>query len=172
MLSEEDFIRELTASQDRLFAFILTLLPDVNGAGDVLQETHIEMWRKRQQFAKGTHFIAWACQIARYKVFEHRRTMGREKLVFDEELVHQLAKDAGRNAEHGPERLGILEACLARLSPRQRALIGERYGLGRSVKEIAQQVGRSASALAVALFRIRQALLDCIERKLSEGTHE
>jgi RNA polymerase sigma-70 factor, ECF subfamily len=172
MLSEEDFIRELTASRDRLFAFILTLLPDVNGAGDVLQETHIEMWRKRGQFAEGTHFIGWACQIARYKVFEHRRAMGREKLVFDEELVFRLAKDAGQHAEQTPERMGILEACLAKLSARQRALIGERYGLGHSVKQIAERLGRSAGALAVALFRIRQALLECIERKVAEGLHE
>jgi len=172
MLSDEDFIRELTASQGKLLAFILTLLPEVNGASDVLQETHIEMWRKRAEFVEGTHFVAWACQVARYKVLEYRRSLARERLVFDEQLLSQLAKDAGEHAEQSLERIGLLESCLAKLSPRQRALIGERYTLGRSIRQISERLGRSASALAVALFRIRQSLLDCIERQLSEGLHE
>jgi len=172
MLSEENFIRELTVSQDRLFAFILTILPRADDARDVLQETHIQMWKMREQFVEGTHFVAWACQIARYKVLEYRRATARDNLVFDESLVDQLAKDAGQHAEQCEERMGILEICLARLTPRQRALIGERYGSGRLVKQMAERLGRSASALAVALFRIRQALLDCMERTLAEGAQE
>jgi RNA polymerase sigma-70 factor (ECF subfamily) len=172
MLTEEAFIRELTASQDRIFAFIMTLLPDRDLARDVLQETHIQMWRKRDQFVEGTHFVAWACQIARYKVCEHRRTMAKEKLLFDEYLVGQLATDAGRHAEQSAEQTRILEACMGKLSDRQRTLLGERYALGRSLKEIAQRLGRSAGALAVTFFRIRQALASCVERKLAEGTRE
>ena len=172
MISDEDFIRELTTSQGKLLAFILTLLPEINGANDVLQETHIEMWRQRGKFLSGTHFVAWACQIARYKVLEYRRSLAREKLVFDDQLVNQLAKDASEHAKRSLERVGILESCLASLSPRQRVLIGERYSMGRSLKQISQQLGRSASALGVTLFRIRRLLLECIERKLLEGAQE
>ena len=172
MLSEENFIRELTTSQDKLFAFIMTLLPDVNGASDVLQETHIEMWRKREQFVEGTRFLAWACQIARYKILEYRRTAARDKLFFNESLLEHLAKDAHQHTEQTPELTGLLEQCLPKLSTRQRMLLGERYGLGHSIKDIAQRLGRSAGALGVAFFRIRQALATCIERELSKGLQE
>ena len=168
MLTEEQFIRELTAAQNRLFALILTLLPDPHAAQDVLQETHVEMWRKRGDFTPGTNFLAWACKIARYKVLTHRGTHARQRLIFDEGLVAQLATESEELCTTDTEQHDALRHCLEHLSPRKRELIHERYGKGESVKRLADRLGRSPSGLAVSLFRIRQALLDCVERQLTK----
>ena len=161
----EDFIRQLSASHNSLLAFILSLLPDIHAASDVLQEAHVEMWRKAEDFQPGTNFLAWACRIAHFKVLEARAKKRRSRLVFDDELVGMLAVEAEQHEVAASEVSGALEECLTQLSPRQRELVQNRYAPGGSVKKLAEKLGRSTQGLAVTLFRIRQSLLECIERK-------
>jgi RNA polymerase sigma-70 factor (ECF subfamily) len=161
----EDFIRQLSASHNSLLAFILSLLPDMHAASDVLQETHVEMWRKADDFQPGTNFLAWACRIAHFKVLEARAKQRRSRLVFDDELIGTLAVEAEAHEATQNEASSALEECLAQLSPRQRELVQTRYARGGSVKKLAQKLGRSTQGLAVTLFRIRQSLLECIQRK-------
>jgi len=164
-IDREDFIRQLSASHNSLLGFILSLLPDVHAASDVLQETHVEMWRKAEDFEPGTNFLAWACRIAHFKVLEARAKQRRSRLVFDDELLGTLAIESERHEQAASDAGGALEDCLARLSTKQRELVQSRYAAGGSVKKLAEKLGRSTQGLAVTLFRIRQALLDCMQRK-------
>jgi RNA polymerase sigma-70 factor (ECF subfamily) len=161
----EDFIRQLSASHNSLLGFILSLLPDLHAASDVLQETHVEMWRKADDFEPGTNFLAWACRIAHFKVLEARAKQRRSRLVFDDELIGQIAVEAEAHERATGDAGGALEDCLARLSVKQRELVRSRYAEGGSVKKLAEKMGRSTQGLAVTLFRIRQTLLECIQKK-------
>jgi RNA polymerase sigma-70 factor (ECF subfamily) len=68
-------------------------------------------------------------------------------------------------------RLDALQACLALLSLSQRQLIELRYGPKIPVSEIAKRVNRPVGSVRQALFRIRTALLSCVERRLAgQGT--
>jgi RNA polymerase sigma-70 factor (ECF subfamily) len=164
-IDREDFIRQLSASHNSLLAFILSLMPDMHAASDVLQETHVEMWRKAESFEPGTNFLAWACRIAHFKVLEARAKQRRSRLVFDDELIGQLAVEAEEHEVAQSEAGAALEECLASLSPKQRELVRHRYAPGGSVKKLAEKLGRSTQGLAVTLFRIRQTLLECMQRK-------
>lgn len=44
---EAVFVGELTRLQSQLRAYIISLMPGMSGAADVLQETNIVMWEKR-----------------------------------------------------------------------------------------------------------------------------
>ena len=56
----EEFVGLLMGSQQRVFSYILTLLPNVADAQDVLQETSIVLWRRLAEYEPGTDFTAWA----------------------------------------------------------------------------------------------------------------
>ena len=64
-----------------------------------------------------------------------------------------------------------LDDCLDELPEQQRRLILERYGPGGSLREIAESLGRSPASLAVSLHRVRRVLMECVERKLADGSH-
>ena len=49
----------------------------------------------------------------------------------------------------------------------QRQLLELRYGPKSSIEEIAVSLERSAGSIRQALYRIREALLACIERRLA-----
>ena len=61
---EERVVQRIATCQDRLFAYILTLVPRRDVARDILQETNLVLWRRREEFVAGTSFVAWASKVA------------------------------------------------------------------------------------------------------------
>jgi RNA polymerase sigma-70 factor (ECF subfamily) len=133
---------------------------------DVLQDVNAVLWEKADEFQPGTDFWAWASQIARYKVLNQLRSYGRERLVFDLATVERLADLAEHRLKKLDARREALEECLLKLPPPQRQLIELRYVDGHAIARIAETVGRSAGAIRQTLYRIRAALLECIQRQL------
>jgi RNA polymerase sigma-70 factor (ECF subfamily) len=54
-----EFIRLLTANQSRIYAYIVSLVPNFNDADDIMQETTTMMWERKEDFESGTDFVAW-----------------------------------------------------------------------------------------------------------------
>jgi len=107
---EEQIVQQIATCQDRLFAYILTLVPHRDVARDVLQETNLVLWRRREEFAAGTSFAAWASKIAFFQVFAYRRDKGRDRHVFlSEELMAQLANEVQEELDVLADRRGALQ---------------------------------------------------------------
>ena len=164
---DDEFVVKLTGAQNRLYIYILSLLPDRERAHDVLQQTNVIMWRKAAEYEPGTNFNAWACRIAHFEVLAERRRQHRDRHVFTEDALQMLSREFEASSNVMDERRMALEACLEKLPPRQRKHLMERYGPSGSVKDLAETLGKSRSAVAVMLFRIRQALVACIREKLN-----
>ncbi|BCX48805.1 RNA polymerase sigma factor [Haloferula helveola] len=168
---EHEFVRLLTEHQDSIRAFIHSLMPGNPAVRDVTQETLMLLWQKRDSFTLGTSFINWAFAVARFRVLEfHRRSKRDQRLVFSDELLDSLA---GEPEEMAPQRLEgtrtALRECLASLSDKNRELVRLRYEGEQSIEDFAEDSGRSAGALRVSLFRIRNSLKKCIRSKLAVG---
>lgn len=162
------FIQLFTKSQRPLYLFILGQTGSVQDAEEVLQNTNLVIWSKSNQFELGTNFFAWACQIARYEVMQHRQRYRRDKLKFSQEFLDVVAKESDSQlADPEPERQA-LELCIQRLPARDRELIRERYQPGASGKELASDLGRPANSVYQSLGRIRRVLLECIQRRIAE----
>src|SRR5438445_9761124 len=84
----------MTRHQRQIFSYIYVLVPDRNDAEDLLQETSLVICEKFNQFAEGTDFVAWACQIAYWRVRYSRQKYARSKVVFDQEIVDVIAQTA------------------------------------------------------------------------------
>lgn len=168
--NREEFIRQLTAAQSSLWAYVFSLLPDHAAAQDVLQQTNLTLWRKAEDFQPGSSFFAWASKAAYFHVLTYRRGMRRDRLVFNDEVFAYLAeRQAERLAEVPSARLTALRGCLEKLPPHSRRLLESRYAPGASVKNLAETDGRSIAALSQILYRIRETVLACIEQSLAGG---
>jgi RNA polymerase sigma-70 factor (ECF subfamily) len=164
----QEFVRELTASQGRMRAFIVALMPGSPDVGDVLQETNLVLWNSRARFKPGTNFVAWAFTIARLEVLHHRRRTQRQGRVLISVALQQKLADETPLASNHEIYLNALEECISKLSETQRDLIENRYEPGRSLEDHARQTGRKAPALRIALMRIRSLLRGCIEESINE----
>ncbi len=161
----KELVQQLTACQTRLYGFILTQIPSRERAQDVLQETNLVIWEKADEFAPGTNFWAWASQIARLRVLGYYRDAGRDRHVFSETVLDQLAA-LGEEISGDEAHRRALRACLKKLTQQQAELIRERYYRSQSVLAIAESKGQSLSAVKMALYRVRRSLLSCIEGSL------
>ncbi len=164
---EEEFVTHLTGAQPSLFAFIFSLLPDQQRAEDILQESNLVLWRKRQEYQPGTSFMSWACQVAYFNVLAFRRKMARDRHRFDDSVFDYLAERQIERADELEDRRQILLQCIEKLPDSQRQIIAERYEPGASVRQMADSRGMSEGALSQSLYRIRAALLNCIEKSLA-----
>lgn len=163
--STGDFVQLMINCQSRLYAFILTLVHNPDHANEVLQESNIVLWKKADEFELGTNFIAWAFKIARFQVMAHRQKLGRDRHVFDDETLNEVADVFEGQMVDGDDRMSALSHCLNELPDKSRDLIDQRYKNGMSVKDIAEKLGRKANQVAVQLHRLRQSLMECIQRR-------
>ncbi len=165
----QEFVRELTANQGRIRAFLVSLMPGSPDVGDVLQETNIVLWKSRGRYRPGTNFLAWAFTIARLEVLHYRTRARRQRIVLlSDDVLDLMAEEMPDHVDH-EAYLRALEGCKGKLTDSQRELIDLRYRPGCTLEAHARETGRKAATLRVALLRIREALRECIERTMNES---
>lgn len=165
---QAEFVRQITRHHAMLRAYIISLMPGMDGVDDVLQETNVVLFEKFATFQPGTNFWAWARAIARLEVKVHRRRLRRQEcLMLDEDLAEQLAEHTAALHNDLDERLRALDRCLGRLAENERELIEHRYFSKLTLEGFAARCGRPVESLRVSLFRIRAALRKCIKGELA-----
>jgi RNA polymerase sigma-70 factor (ECF subfamily) len=160
-------VQQLIVCQDRLFAYILASLGDATAAEDVLQETNLAATQRLEEAAEIADFTAWLFGVARHQVQAYRRRQSRERLRFDDALVEMLAEELPAATAEVTARQRALRGCLADLSSEKRELILRRYGANASVQRLAAESHRTVGVISQTLYRIRFALLHCIQGKLA-----
>jgi RNA polymerase sigma-70 factor (ECF subfamily) len=163
------FVERLTDAQSALCGCIHAMMAGDADVADVLQETNRVLWKKAGEYDAARPFLPWALTIARFEVLAHRKRQSRDRLVFDDALVVEIAEEFQRQAGSSGA-LGSLEQCLQKLPAAQRALVESRYMEGVSVNDLAARQGRAANAVSAQLYRVRRLLADCIDQvRTAEG---
>ena len=161
-----EIVQLIATHQTRLRGLVRCLLFRNADVDDVLQEINTVLWEKSSDFQAGTDFWAWASQIARFKALNQLRKFSRDRLVFDERVLDELADLAHERLALVDHRREALEHCLNQLPPAQRQLVDLRYAGGHAIESIGAMIGRPQASIRQTLYRVRQALLTCIQSKL------
>ncbi|WP_425400287.1 sigma-70 family RNA polymerase sigma factor [Aeoliella sp.] len=160
------FVQLLSSEQLKLLRYIAVLLGDSEEAHNVLQETNMVMCRKSKDYEPGTNFSAWAHKIAYWQVLAFVRDRQRDRHVFCEEVIEQLASTEVREQDDVEARIA-LRHCLKGLDSHARDLLRRRYEENLSVTELSQWLGKSYSATRKELWRLRRNLFRCIQTRLA-----
>lgn len=164
----DQFLRLYAEHEVSLHTFVRSLLPTREDAAEVIQEVIVELWK---DFARAEEFRPWAFGVARNLVRMHLRRRARDRHVFDEALVNRLAD---MSLEQEPMHLSEREAlddCLQKLPAAQRELVLTAYTKGTRIDDLATRRGQTPMSLYKLLHRIRQALLECVQRTLAQEEH-
>ena len=164
-----EFVQLLTGVQSRLYAYVCSLLGEAAGAHDVLQETNLALWDKAREYDPSRPFLPWAYRIAYLQVLAYRKSCARSRLVFNEQLVSELAEETVSHDADFDQRLDALGHCIDKLPGHRREILDRRYRHGDSVDQIAERLSKAPNVVAASLYRIRKILLDCIESRLAAG---
>ena len=165
------FAWELSQAQGDLFVYLCALTGHADAARDLLQDTNLTLCREAERFDPTRPFLPWARSVAYYQVLSWRKKQLRERLVFDDDLLEDVAASLNEASPVPHRQAEALEGCLRKLPERMRELFEARYAEGMTVGELATLRGRSANAVAASLYRIRQLMSACMEETLGGGAY-
>jgi len=120
------------------------------------------LWKKSDEFQPGSSFKAWSFRVAHFQVMAFRQRQARDRLVFDNETVDRITREATAEDELHAARVERLQDCIGRLPRRDRDVLHDFYDKEMSMVAIAGKLNRTAAAVGQLLFRIRQKLIDCV----------
>ena len=167
----ERFVRLFVEGQREILRYILVLVPDINDADEILQETAVDLWRKFDQYDPTFPFAPWACRFAFRRVLKHREQQARRVKALSIESLTWIAAERTEKEGILEDRRRALERCLQQLRDDDRLVVEHRYSRQMSVAKIAGTTGRNTSALYKALERIRRQLYECVNRRLQMECH-
>lgn len=160
------FIDLFLKAEPRVYAYIRSQIPHRSDAEDVLQETASTLWAKFHDFAPDSNFLAWAYQVARFKVQHYHEKQSRQRRLFSRALVDLVAARAEKMANELSELEPMLAECMQRLSAADREVIQRCYGSDATVAAVANELGRPVNTIKSVLKRARLALFECIQRSI------
>lgn len=151
----------------RIYAYIFTLWPHHGDAEDLLQEVSLFMWDHYNEAEPPPDFVGWACRIAYFKVLELRKKRKRCRVVFSQDVLDRVAAAASEPGGRLDHRREALAACLDKLPAADRDLLSWRFQEGATTESTAQRAGRSVHVVYKTLARIREALFECVNRRIA-----
>ncbi len=156
--AQEGFAAAMTDAQHPLHVYICSLLGGATEADDVLQEVNLVLWRKMPQYHAGS-FLAWAYRIAHFQVMAHLKKRARDRLVFHDDVLEQIAARAEQRGAGREDLMEVLGHGLAKLPARQREYLELRYRQGLTIAQIADRLSTTPDTVVVMLCRARSTLL-------------
>lgn len=161
------FVRDY---QGGLRAFLRMIGVARDAVDDLAQETFLIAYREWGAFDPNQDLGKWLRGIARNLVRNELRKSARRTRVLQEELTLHLLQ-ASESAPEGPEfderDFHALRDCVEQLPQRSRQLVSGRYADEWNASFLAEQLQMSATAVRLALMRIRRQLKSCIEERLA-----
>ena len=164
----EVFLSLLMANQRRINSYVLSVVPNLSDADDIMQETITVLWRKFDKFQVGTDFASWGMKVAYYCILDFRKKKAKDKLVFSEDLFQQIHEIAAEKQHGTEERIEYLRRCIGKLQPDDQRLLKARYELTYRAQKLAVQLDRSVQYVYKHLARIHHTVHLCVKRAFSE----
>jgi RNA polymerase sigma-70 factor (ECF subfamily) len=144
---------------NRVYAFVARRVGDRDAAEDLTAEVFHEALRNLGRFQwRGVPFAAWLLRIAANVLADRWQRASRHPEVQADALPE--AHEPGADGEL--ERRAMLFQLVDRLPGDQRLVLLRRFVDQKSVREIAQELGRSEGAVKQLQFRALETLRDTV----------
>ena len=167
-LSEQDILRMVMKSRDRIAAAAWVVVRDAHAAEDIFQNVVLKALKQDIDFPAEGALLSWAFITARREAIDWLRRHGREVTGLDTEILEGLEQDwLSESVRHGETRAEALRACLKTLPAKSSQLLRLRYFEGHKCGEVAEKLGMGRDAVYKRLSRVHEGLRKCIELRLN-----
>ena len=165
-LDEEAFRAFYDRTARQLWAYLSKLTGDADAADDLLQEAYFRFLRAGVALEDEAHRRNYLFRIATNLVRDGARSRACRPVIA---VVDDGDVPDGVDSVRRAERSGDVGRVLARLKPRDRALLWLAYAHGASHQEIAGTLGLRTGSVKPLLFRARRRLAALLRAAGYEG---
>ncbi|HWX53214.1 MAG TPA: sigma-70 family RNA polymerase sigma factor [Verrucomicrobiae bacterium] len=152
---------------NRVYAFVARRVGDRDVAEDITAEVFHEALRNLGRFQwRGVPFAAWLLRIAANALADRWQHAARHPEIQADALHEAFYENQAAPGSDGElERRAMLFQLVDRLPDDQRLVVLRRFVDQKSVREIAQELGRSEGAVKQLQFRALETLRDSVREK-------
>lgn len=166
-LSDQDILRTLMKSRDRIAAAAWVVVRDAQAAEDIFQNVVLKAITKEVSFDADGAVLSWAFITARREGIDWLRRRQHEPSVLDAEILDLLEREwLSEPSRVADARLEALRLCLNSMPEKSRRLLRLRYFEGYACKDVANKLGAGLDAIYKRLSRMYLGLKACIEQRL------
>ena len=169
--SERAFEAVLAETESLVRAYIAGFGVPLDTVDDIAQEVYLAFYRNVDSIPEGVGNIRWLKGIARNLAMNHFRRANQQRerqMAAIAEFLSRAEEGTAALEESARESGGVLQDCVGKLSDRSRRLLSLRYERNLTSEQIADLVRSKATAVRVALLRIRGLLRDCMSGRAME----
>ncbi len=151
-----DFRKDILPLKDKLFRLALRITFDRAEAEDIVQETMIRVWNKRDEWDELESVEAYCLTVARNLAID--RSEKKDSQTMELTIEAEQTPDASSPYDRlvNKERLKLVHRLVGELPEKQRLIMQLRDVEGKSYKEIAAALRLTEEQVKVNLFRARQ----------------
>ena len=168
--SDEELVRRIGARdsaalqmlfarhQVRVYRFILRMIRNEARAEELVNEVFLEIWRHAGRFAGRSTASTWMLSIARNKTISVLRKRSDAEL---DDAASEMIEDTGDTPEVTAlkqDKGKIMRACINRLSAEHREVIDLVYYHEKSIREVAEIIGKPENTVKTRMFHARKNL--------------
>ena len=155
------FQNDILPLKNELYRLALRITLNPAEAEDVVQETMIKVWNRRDQWDEIESIEAFCLTICRNLALDKMRRMESLNQSLDEGVHDAPDRSYSSNPEERAmqqDRIGLIRHLIGQLPEKQRTVMQLRDFEGKSYKEIAAIMDISEEQVKVNIFRARQAI--------------
>ena len=155
-MQEISFRNDILPLKDKLFRLALRITLDRAEAEDVVQDTMIRVWNKRDEWKQFESIEAYCLIVAKNLAIDRSQ----KKEAQNVELTLDMAAEVDLSGPYeqlvNDERMKIIHRLINELPEKQRLIMQLRDIEGESYKDIAKVLHLTEEQVKVNLFRARQ----------------
>lgn len=155
-MQEISFRNDILPLKDKLFRLALRITFDRAEAEDIVQDTLIRVWNKRDEWPRFVSVEAYCLTVARNLALDRSERMDARTVELTSEAEQTPDASSPYDKLVNKERMRLLHRLLDRLPEKQRLIMQLRDVEGKSYKEIAALLNLTEEQVKVNLFRARQ----------------
>lgn len=152
------FRNDILPLKDKLFRLALCITHNREEAEDIVQDTMLRVWNRREEWNVWETVEGFCLTICRNLAIDRSQKMDARHVELTPEVTELPDLAAPDKLMERDERLGLLHRLIAELPEKQRTILQLRDVEGKSYKEIAGILQLTEEVVKVNLFRARQRI--------------
>ena len=155
-MQEISFLDDILPLKDKLFRLALRITFDRAEAEDVVQDTMIRVWNKREEWTQFGSIEAYCLTVAKNLAIDRSQKKEAQNVELTPEMEEESEISGPYDQLVNNERMSIIHRLINELPEKQRLIMQLRDIEGESYKEIAKILNLTEEQVKVNLFRARQ----------------
>lgn len=155
-MQEISFRNDILPLKDKLFRLALRITFDRAEAEDVVQDTMLRVWDKRDEWTQFGSVEAYCLTVAKHLAIDRSQKKEAQNVSLTPDMEEKADASGPYDQLVNGERLNIIHRLIDQLPEKQRIIMQLRDVEGESYKEIAKVLNLTEDQVKVNLFRARQ----------------